>query len=113
MRKAAMTTRAWRVDRRTTRAIAAMSKALFLTIETGVEAMVRDGCQPGGRGRPSLGLAIPAIWFKSTSLVGHFELLLWPGPSLSALWLHSPNHSPDSCGKTIAQAHPREITNAE
>ena len=33
--------------------------ASFLTIETGVEGMVRDGCQSGGRGRASLGPGHP------------------------------------------------------
>ena len=46
MRKAAMTTQAWRVDRRTTRAIAAMRGGLsFFDHQTGVEDMVRGGCQ--------------------------------------------------------------------
>ena len=45
---------------RTTRAIAAMSGGLsVLTIETGVEAMVRDACQLEGRGHPGSGLGHP------------------------------------------------------
>ena len=56
MRKAAMTTQAWRVDRRTTRAIGGDDEGgVRFDHETGVEAMVLPRCQPERGARRAAG----------------------------------------------------------
>ena len=56
---------AWRVDRRTIRAIVAMTRALsFLTMRPGWRPWFATGVNREGEGAPPWRVAIPAIWRK-------------------------------------------------
>src|ERR1700693_3139231 len=89
-----------------------MRKAVFLTIETGVEDMVRDGCQSGGQGCAALGPGDPRdLAQKQWSVISNCP----SGRILAFPFCGYPQRiqPPDSCAETRAQPHPRETTNAE